>query len=324
MKKKIILLSVLMIGLFAGCSSEPSDEQVNAISTSAVATAEARLTQDAPSLSVTETVSAIPVTPVNTLAPTQPAPLPTAAGDIGVAPEGCLAATLVNETIPDGTVLETGEYFFKRWYLRNDGECTWNQEYELLYWDGDLMGGYVEYPFTDIAQPGETIELPIQLQAPEAAGTYTGYWKMRSRSGYLFGVGPANVPISVSVDVRNAEDIDYEITSVEYYMVRNPEKGCPANVDRTIYAKVTVNGPMKIRYRFYQRENDGEIVWQEKGWLNFEQAGTKTVSNLWRLNYCVNNQPRFVSFVVLDPSSDGEIYRYPEFTFVNDCEDLCE
>lgn len=325
MNKKLFFIFVVVALVLGACTATPSEDELNAVATSAAATVEARFTQVAATLSAMEPTEA--VVPTDTPWPTPEEEVvmsPTAIVDNGVAPEGCLEATLVSETIPDGTVLATGEYFFKRWYLRNDGECTWNKEYELIYWSGDLMGGYVEYPFTDIAQPGETIEIPIQLQAPETPGTYTGYWKIRSRSGYTFGIGPLSVPASVSVDVRNTDDIEYAITSVEYYMVREPEFGCPVNVDWTIYAEVTVNGPMDIRYRFYQRENDGGIVPQPKAWMRFEEAGTKTVSTLWRLNKCVNNQPRFVSLGILADGSDELLYTYPEFSFVNNCPDLCE
>lgn len=314
----VFVVAALVLG---ACSATPSEDEINAISTLAAATVEARFTQEALNAPVLETV-AVPA--IETIALTTTPALPTQTAAPGVAPDGCLLASLVSETIPDGTVLSTGEYFTKRWYLQNSGSCAWNQEYELIYWDGDLMGGYIEYPFPNIALPGESIELPIELRTPDVPGSYTGYWKMRSLSGYIFGVGALNVPISVNVDVRNAGEIDYGITSVEYYMVRNPETGCPANVDRTIYAKVTTSGPMKIRYRFYQRESDGEVVFQKKEWLTFTEAGTQTISNLWRLNHCVNAQPRYFSLVILDPETDSPIYQYPEFTFINDCPDVCD
>lgn len=324
MKKKLFFVLILIAVMTGACSATASEDEVNAISTAAAATVEARFTAVAATLEAMQPTASVLPTDTPWPTPEEVQPTPTQALGAGTAPEGCLEATLVSETVPDGTVFATGEYFFKRWYFRNDGDCTWNQEYEFIYWNGDLMGGYVEYAFTDIAQPGETIEIPIQLQAPATPGTYTGYWMMRSKSGYIFGVGPLGVPASVKVDVRNPGDIDYAITSVEYYMVRTPEFSCPANVDWTIYAEVTVNGPMEIRYQFYQRESDGEIVKQQKSWLRFDEAGTKTVSNTWRLNKCVNNNPRYFSFVVIDPYESTPLYQYPEFMFINDCPDLCE
>jgi len=189
MNKKIFIAIFILSLVLSACGGSPSDADVAMISTSTPIP-----TDSAPEESIP------------TLAPPTQTETPLVSG---IAPEGCLVANLTNESIPDGTILATGEYFTKHWYIQNNGECTWNQEYKLLYWDGDLLGGYTEYNFPDIAQPGEIIELPIQLRAPDIAGNYTGYWKMQSRSGYLFGVGELNVPISVNIDVREEGDIEY-------------------------------------------------------------------------------------------------------------------
>ena len=320
MNKKIFIAIFILSLVLSACGGSPSDADVAMISTAAAQTVEARFTEEAEDMPTPKPTEAAPEEIIPTLAP----PTQTETPVSGIAPEGCLVASLTNESIPDGTVLATGEYFTKHWYIQNNGDCTWNQEYKLLYWDGDLLGGYTEYNFPDIAQPGETIEIPIQLRAPGSAGIYTGYWKMQSRSGYIFGVGEYNVPISVNIDVRDAGDIEYGIISVEYYMTRDPENGCPANVSRTIYAVVSVSGPMEIRYQFYQRESDGEIVKQTKKWLRFEEAGTQTIKNEWILNKCTNANPRYVSLVILDPDDDTLVYQYPEFVFVNDCSDQCD
>jgi len=37
--------------------------------------------------------------------------------------------------------------------------------------------------------PGQTIDIPIELTAPNAEGRYRGNWKLRNASGVLFGVG---------------------------------------------------------------------------------------------------------------------------------------
>ncbi len=319
MNKKIFIFIFTLSLIMSACGS-PSEADIAAISTQAAQTVEARFAEEAEVAPTPKPTESAPTEIVPSLAPpTQSLETPVSS----IAPEGCLVASLVNETIPDRTILGTSEYFTKNWYIQNNGECTWNQEYKLLYWDGDLLGGYTEYAFPGIALPGETIDIPIQLRAPDSVGSYTGYWKMQSRSGYIFGVGEYNAPISVNIDVRDASDIEYGIISVEYYMTRYPESGCPANVSRTIYAIVSVSGPMEIRYQFYQRESNGEIVKQTKEWLRFTEAGIDTIRNEWVLNKCTNANPRFVSLVILDPETDQPIHQYPEFEFVNDCPDQC-
>jgi len=189
-----------------------------------------------------------------------------------------------------------------------------------------MLGGYTEYNFPDIAKPGETISIPIQLQAPDTVGNFTGSWMMKSRSGYTFGVGQYNVPITVSIDVRNEKDIEYGITSVENYMTRDPQFACPANVIRTIHTSISVSGPMKIRYRFYHRKFNGDMTYMNKYWLEFTEAGTKTITDSWPLNRCTNNRPRYWGLQILDgpPTGvDAVIYTYPEFEFINECPDEC-
>ncbi len=319
---KKTLIFFLAIGLIMGaCTPSSSDAEIEMASTSAAQTVEARFTEiaknntPAPQPSATKSV-----TPVETLA--VPIASPTIVADLGNLPDEALVANLYSETIPDGTVLKTGEYFTKSWSLQNNGTYTWSKEYKLIYWDGDLLGGATEYNFFDVIAPGEVLTMPIQLLAPDIAGSYTGYWKIKTPSGYIFGVGEYDAPISVNIDVRNEDDIEYGITSVEYSMTRDPEFACPANVEWTIYATVSVSGPMKIRYQFYQRESDGQIVKQRKQWLTFTEAGTKTVENIWQLNHCVNAQPRYVSLVILS-DTDAPLHQYPEFMFINDCPDLC-
>jgi len=322
MKKKILMLLFALSLIMSACSSSSSDVEIEMASTAAAQTVEARFTEMAKNNTSVPQPSATKSAPTaeNIDAPTA---TPTIVTNLGDLPEDALVANLYSENIPDGTVLETGERFTKSWSLQNNGTYTWSKDYKLIYWDGNIMGGAAEYNFFDVISPGEIMTLPIQLLAPSVAGNYTGYWKIKSPSGYIFGVGEYNAPISVSIDVREADDIEYGITSVEYYMVRDPEFACPANVEWTTYATVSVSGPMEIRYQFYQRESDGQIVKQRKKWLRFTEAGTKTISNVWQLNHCVNSQPRYVSLVILDPNTDAFVYQYPEFMFINNCPDLC-
>ena len=320
MNKKILLTLFALSLTITACGST-SEEELAVASTAAVQTVEARFTEMAK-----ENNTAIPEPSATENAPEAEEDLvATATPQTGLVdlPEDALVANLYSETVPDGTVLEAGQYFTKSWTIQNNGTYTWSKDYKLIYWDGDLLGGYTEYNFFDIAAPGERLTFPIQLRAPDAPSAYTGYWKLKSPSGYIFGVGEYDAPISVNIDVRNADDIEYGITSVKYYMVRDPEFGCPTNVKWTIYADVSVSGPLEIRYQFFQRESDGQVVKQKKDWLKFTEAGTQTVSNVWQLNKCVNANPRYFSFVRLHRDTDAPVYQYPEFMFINNCPDLC-
>ncbi len=306
MKKKNLTILFILSLIVSACGS-PSEAEIEMVSTSAAQTVEARFTQMAENASTPEPSEAEgEITPAFTVTPTE-IPIPE------VAPEGCLVANFVGETVPDGTIFETGEYFTKSWSIRNDGTCTWHKGYKLIYWSGDLLGGSAEYEFFEDIAPGDTMTMPIQLRAPETPGEYGGEWKIKSPSGWVFGVGEYDVPISVNIIAGNPGDIEYGITSVVYSLTRDPEFGCPANVRWTIHATITVSGRMKVVAQFQKSDGTHEA----KETLIFDEAGSQTMSMTWTLNKGAGPAPRWVQLVVFKPDN----IHYPTYTFVNNCPD---
>ena len=57
---------------------------------------------------------------------------------------------------------------------------------------GELVGAGV---FVD---PGETVDMGVDLTAPEAEGSYTATWQMQSDSGAYFGT-----PLTVVIEVQD-------------------------------------------------------------------------------------------------------------------------
>ncbi len=93
-------------------------------------------------------------------------------------------------TIPDNTVLSPGEQFTKTWRLRNDGTCSWNASYAIVFDRGDAMGGPASAVLTtDTIATGETVDISVVMIAPETPATYQGYWKLRNPAGQVFGLG---------------------------------------------------------------------------------------------------------------------------------------
>jgi hypothetical protein len=109
----------------------------------------------------------------------------------------CLYALFLGETIPDNTTLSTGESFTKTWTLRNTGYCDWNDEYKLVFKSGTQMGGPDEQAFGVEIDPQEEITLSLSLTAPSTAGTYTGYWQLKTNKDVSFGT-----PLSVKIKVE--------------------------------------------------------------------------------------------------------------------------
>ncbi len=94
-------------------------------------------------------------------------------------------------TVPDGTSFAPGASFTKTWRLKNIGTCTWTTSYSLVYSSGDKMGGPTSVNLPNSVPPGQTVDISLNLTAPNNAGHYIGYWKFKNGSGVLFGIGSA-------------------------------------------------------------------------------------------------------------------------------------
>lgn len=100
------------------------------------------------------------------------------------------AAFITDVTYPDGVDLLPGEAFKKTWRLKNIGSCTWTSGYSLVFDEGDAMKGPASKGLADEdVEPGETVDVSVDLQAPEEPGSYQGFWKLRNPSGQVFGTG---------------------------------------------------------------------------------------------------------------------------------------
>ena len=119
------------------------------------------------------------------------------------------AAFVEDVTIPDDTVLSAGEAFTKTWRLRNEGTCTWEGGYGLVFFDGDRLEAPDSVPLEAPVSPGEEVDLSVVLSVPEEseAGAYRGEWKLRNADGFIFGIGEeADKAFWVQIVVEEAKE----------------------------------------------------------------------------------------------------------------------
>ncbi|GAB4463249.1 MAG: hypothetical protein Kow0031_41380 [Anaerolineae bacterium] len=104
-------------------------------------------------------------------------------------PENCVNAALyvADVTIPDDTPLAAGEPFVKTWRVRNSGDCTWGNGYQLLFAEGNQMSGPAAVPLPQTVPPGNEVELSVSLVAPATPGTHRGDWLLQAPDGSTFG-----------------------------------------------------------------------------------------------------------------------------------------
>jgi hypothetical protein len=313
--RTVNFLSILMLLALLLTSCGGADVESDTIATAVAMTVSAQETEKARATSTPKPTEAAPTsaseaTPTKGSAPTF-AP-PTAPGPVG-SDDPCLLANMISETIPDGTVMQPGDTFYKTWRLKNNGTCTWNSAYKIIYWSGDLMGGLQEYQFPEVVSPGEEVNVTLFLRAPASNGNVSSYWKLQSEWGGQFGVGQYDQPFYVQINVNDSSNPNYTVTNVTYNVVRDPAVGCATNVWYYVNATITTNGPATVRYQWLQ--SDGNNTGTGKT-LKFTEAGSQTLTREWSFHLGATPGTKWMQIIIHEP----EYQEFPQATFIYDCQ----
>jgi hypothetical protein len=231
-----VALVLLAVAALSSCSQGQTAVptataiDVNAVMTSAAATAFVQLTdiagqaspttpptvtptqaptQDQALLLLTPTVAAggLPVLettptvagglPLSTIVPSLTPFVPVTGG--GGTVVTCFNSKYVADvTIPDGTVMKPYEKFRKVWRIQNTGTCNWDEGFGLVLWAGpDMYGTAIYFSGHDKpVAPNGIVDLGIDMRAPAQPGDYVAHWTMISDQGKTFG-GDLTVSIKV-------------------------------------------------------------------------------------------------------------------------------
>ncbi|PID86302.1 MAG: hypothetical protein CSB13_03925, partial [Chloroflexi bacterium] len=91
--------------------------------------------------------------------------------------------------IPDNTTFTPGAEFTKRWEIQNNSDCVWTTDYSIAFVGGEQMSAPDNIPLEKPVAPGETIEIAINMVAPEfRQDPYRGNWQIADPSGEPFGI----------------------------------------------------------------------------------------------------------------------------------------
>lgn len=197
----------LACGLFPPATPQPA-ATLNSLYTAAAETLSVMSTQGA----VTEPS----VTPTLSIPLASPTDFPTFTSVPPLQPvTKCDAAAFVSDvTYPDGAVVGRGNPFTKIWRIKNVGTCTWTTSYALVYISGEKFGGKNAVSLPVSVGPGKTVDLSIQLTAPNQNGRYRGYWTLRNASGIQFGFGSTgSTSIYVDVNVSGYTVTGYDLAA---------------------------------------------------------------------------------------------------------------
>lgn len=289
------LIFMVFLGLLISSCNIPGNSQAgiksHATFTSAAKTVEAMLTQgpDAASpVAETPTVAdiandqpaeasetSVQLAATETIQPTiTNTPEPTQACD--------LAEFMDDVTIPDGTIVKTGETFVKTWRFKNIGTCTWDATYSLIFDVGDQMNGPTSIPLPVSVAPGAVVEFSVSFQAPDKPGSYRSYWRLRNPSGMMLPILHGYKGKSFYVDIRakdnpNGLDREFDISNVNFNVTHS---GDCASGTYNVAANVSANGPGEILYTW--KRSDGTIGPLSDGKLSFAASGPQVVTYAWQ------------------------------------------
>jgi hypothetical protein len=157
--------------------------------------------------------------PTSTPSPTVTMPVPTQTDSptsvypfpyITWTPSTCdYSAFLADLDIVDYSLIYPGTSFTKTWRIKNIGTCTWTTDYRFTYISGDPMGADTIY-LPRAVPPGGTIDISLQMKAPDIEEDYSNFWRLRNTAGEIFGT-TFFVAVEVSLDAGEITPTETQI-----------------------------------------------------------------------------------------------------------------
>jgi hypothetical protein len=269
----VILLVSLACTISLGAPQAPSLSQADLVNTSVAQT----IAAGQPVVVQQPTATTGAAAPLPTLTPNLP---PTNT------PKPCNRVGFISETVPDGTQYNPNVNFTKSWRFRNDGTCAWNTNYQLVFFSGDQMGGSSIKNFTQNVAPGEQVDISVALKAPPSAGTYKGYWKLRSDTGEYY-VNNLWVQIEVKPLILVPALPDLRITAFSINPA-TPTAHVPATITFTATNSGAAAGPFVVRWYGLSTYTNASCSWAFPG-LASGASQTEHCTFSFPSPYAVNN-----------------------------------
>lgn len=79
-----------------------------------------------------------------------------------------------------------GIAFTKTWRVRNAGTAPWATGTALVFVKGSQMGAPNSVAVPEV-QPGETVDISVDMVAPDKVGSHRGGWRLQTPGGTNFG-----------------------------------------------------------------------------------------------------------------------------------------
>jgi hypothetical protein len=279
MEKKTRLFNLLIIlTLFLSACNLPSSNVEDIAGTAAAQTVEALLSATPLTGAVTPSFTPLPV-PVTLT----PIPLPVLTNTpVATATTNCNVAQFITDvTIPDGTVMTPNQAFTKKWRIKNIGSCTWTG-FSMVFDSGDAMSGPATKAISTL-NPGQEIDLEVNLVAPATVGNYRSYWRINTNGSVLVPIVNGNQGKSFYVDIKVQAPATATNTSAPAFaVVSAPVTAGGACGAFTATAAISTNGAGSVTYHWVR--SDGATDGAAHPAVVFAAAGTQSVNTTWALS----------------------------------------
>lgn len=182
MTKRLFIVTALLMLILSACGGGGAVETTAPAATDTQVPAPVIATTQAPA--VTETLTVTPGTPGTEVSVTA------TLGTVGPTnPPDCTnsAAFVTDITIPDNTTVGAGTVFTKTWRIANNGTCVWGPDYTLTHYSEERMGAPDSVPL-GITYPGATLDISVNLTAPNSTGTHQANFVIKNGPGLIMKI----------------------------------------------------------------------------------------------------------------------------------------
>ena len=90
-------------------------------------------------------------------------------------------------SIPDNADVNAGTAFTKTWRIQNTGTCIWWSGYTLTHYSQEAMSAPAAVPLP-VTNPGETVDISVDLVAPSVPGTYQGNFVVKNPADLIMQI----------------------------------------------------------------------------------------------------------------------------------------
>jgi hypothetical protein len=123
--------------------------------------------------------SPTPLPPTNTVRPVTLTPKPTATAIP-------LACQQVKQSPDDGKTFKPGDNFDTVWTVKNVGSAVWaDTDVDYRYKSGEKIHQAEIYDLPETTKPGESVELVVEMNAPDKEGKYKTTWTLQRGSNVI-------------------------------------------------------------------------------------------------------------------------------------------